>query len=73
MKGNIPKEMPREGREMASFLALVVDATTKTLPSTLSSRELACFRKVCHVRIKTAFRSDTKEFIGIVLFVKTRE
>jgi len=29
-QGNIPKQIPKEAREMANFLALVVDATTKT-------------------------------------------
>ena len=33
-KGNIPKEMTKEGREMASFLALIVDAATKDYPPT---------------------------------------
>jgi len=32
-KGNIPTEMPKEARELASFLALVVDATTKKVLS----------------------------------------
>lgn len=27
--GNIPKEMPKKGRELASFLALLIDDFTK--------------------------------------------
>ena len=42
---NIPKQMPKEARELASFLALVVDITTKTLPSTLTSTDIPCFNK----------------------------
>lgn len=34
-QGNIPKQMPKEARELANFLALIVDATTKKMPSTL--------------------------------------
>jgi hypothetical protein len=51
--GNIPKQMPKEARELASFMALVVDTTTKTLPSTLASTEIRCFEKGCHGMIKS--------------------
>ena len=52
-KGNIPKEMPKQARELASFMALVVDTTTKTFPSTLASTEIRCFEKGCHGMIKS--------------------
>jgi hypothetical protein len=32
--GDIPKQMPKEARELASFMALVIDATTKNAPFT---------------------------------------
>ena len=60
-KGNIPTEMPKQARELASFLALVVDITTKTLPSTLTSTDIRCFNKVCHGLIKTALMPKTEE------------
>jgi hypothetical protein len=41
--GDIPKQMPKEARELASFMALVVDSTTKTLPSSLTSTDIRCF------------------------------
>ena len=59
--GNIPKQMPKEARELASFLALVVDTTTKTLPSTLTSTDIRCFNKGCHGLIKTAIMPKNKE------------
>lgn len=34
-QGDIPKQMPKEARELASFHALVVDATTRIMPSIL--------------------------------------
>ena len=37
--------MPKEARELASFMALVVDATTKKIPALLSSTEIRCFKK----------------------------
>jgi hypothetical protein len=45
--GNIPKQMPKEARELASFMALVVDTTTKTLPTTLTLTDIRCFQKGC--------------------------
>ena len=44
-QGNIPKQMPKEGREMANFLALIVDTTTKNKPTTLTTTEIRCFKK----------------------------
>lgn len=46
--GNIPKQMPKQARELASFMALVVDTTTKNNPHTLTSTEIRCFEKGCH-------------------------
>jgi hypothetical protein len=45
--GSIPKQMPKEARELASFLALVVDSTTKNNPQTLTSTDIRCFEKGC--------------------------
>ena len=52
-QGNIPKQMPKQARELASFLALVVDATTKIMPSTLTSTEIRCFKKGGHGFVKS--------------------
>ena len=60
-KGNIPTEMPKQARELASFMALVVDTTTKTLPSTLTSTDIRCFNKGCHGLIKTAIMPKSGE------------
>jgi hypothetical protein len=43
--GNIPKQMPKEARELASFFALVVDTATKKNPTTLTSTDIRCFNK----------------------------
>lgn len=60
-KGNIPEEMPREARELASFFALVVDFTTKTKPSTLTPTGILCFRKGCHGIIISTMKSSRQE------------
>lgn len=60
-QGNIPKEMPREAREMAGFLAMVVDFTTKTRPSTLTPTGIRCFRISCPGIIKSALKPDKQE------------
>lgn len=60
-QGNIPKQMPKEARELASFFALVIDATTKTMPATLTPTDIRCFEKGCHGIIKTAIKHDNEE------------
>jgi hypothetical protein len=52
-KGNIPKQIPKEARELASFFALVIDATTKNNPFTLTQIEISCFEKGCQGLIKS--------------------
>ena len=59
--GNIPKKIPKEARELGSFMALVVDATTKILPSTLTSTDIRCFQKGCNGMIKTELISKSNE------------
>ena len=51
--GNIPKQMPKQARELASFLALIVDATTKNIPFTLTQTDIRCFEKGCQGLIKS--------------------
>ena len=51
--GNIPKQMPKEARELASFMALVVDTTTKNSPTSSTSTDIRCFEKGCHGLIKS--------------------
>jgi hypothetical protein len=60
-QGSIPKQMPKPAREMANFLALIVDFTTQNKPSTLSSTEIRCFNKGCHGQVKSAFSPDKTE------------
>ena len=59
--GNIPKEMPREARELANFLALVVDSTTKTKQSSLTSTDIRCFITGCYGTIKSTLRPAATE------------
>ena len=59
--GNIPKQMPKEARELASFFAFVVDTSTKKNFTTLTSTEIRCFKKGCFGLIKTAIKPDNKE------------
>ena len=60
-KGDIPKEMPKQARELASFMALVVDETTKNSPSILTQTDIRCFRKKCDGMIKTELRRANEE------------
>ena len=52
-KGNIPKQIPKEARELASFFALVIDSTTKNIPFTLTQTDISCFEKGCQGLIKS--------------------
>ena len=60
-KGNIPNQMPKEARELASFFALVIDATTKKSPFTLSQIELRCFENKCQGTIKSEVLKESNE------------
>lgn len=60
-QGNIPKQMPKQARELANFLALVVDETTKTKPLTLTETGIRCFKKGCHGLIKAELKQNNNE------------
>jgi len=53
--------MEFEVRDNASFLALVVDATTKTMPSTLTSTDIRCFKKGCHGTVRIEILRSSNE------------
>ena len=57
----MPEDMPHEAIELIGFLKLVIDATTKNLPDSLTTADVICFKKGCSGMIKTAFRPDTEE------------
>jgi hypothetical protein len=46
-QGNIPKQMPKQARELANFFALVIDTTTKVHPTKLVKTDIRCFEKGC--------------------------
>jgi len=58
--------MPKVVRELASFLALVVDITTKNNPQTLTTTDIRCFEKGCHGLIKSEVLSKKMIFTGNV-------
>lgn len=54
-------DMPAEARDLIGFLTKVIDITTRTIPQTLTSTKVICFRKGCEGRIKSALRIDNDE------------
>ena len=56
--GNIPKKVPKEAREISAFFSLLVDETMKTMPDTLTSTWIRCFRKGCTGTILSAVDLD---------------
>ena len=59
--GNIPKQIPGEARELASFLTLVIDTTTKNSPFTLTQTEIRCFEKGCKGLIKSEVMKENND------------
>jgi hypothetical protein len=59
--GNIPKQMPKEARELASFFALVIDGTSKRIPTNLTSTDIRCFEKGCQGIIKSEISGKKDE------------
>lgn len=59
-QGNIPKRMPKEARELASFFALIIDTTTKIKPKRLSATQIRCFEKECVGTIRVEVLPSTE-------------
>ena len=51
--GNIPKSIPKEARNLANFLALVVDEVTRCFPRTDKGIEtsIKCFKPTCTTNV----------------------
>ena len=60
-QGNIAKGMHIEGREMASFLALIVDQTTKDYNPPAMATDIRCHNKKCAGTIEVGIDSETEE------------
>ena len=60
-EGNIPTTMPKEARELASFLALVVDEATKYYPHKVCNTDIRCFNPTCDSTIITEFIEDDEK------------
>lgn len=58
---NKPKQIPKEAREISAFFSLVIDETMKTLPSTLTSTGIRCFKTGCTGIISSEIDSDNNE------------
>ncbi|MBL7113724.1 MAG: hypothetical protein ISS19_17425 [Bacteroidales bacterium] len=63
-EGNIPHDMPKEARELASFMALIVDEATKEYPQPKTSSGIRCRKKKCTgaIDIKIDTRNEVIEW-----------
>jgi hypothetical protein len=52
-EGNIAKEMNKQGRELSSFLAMVIDIATKS--NSEENIELRCWKKKCNGTIEIQY------------------
>ena len=57
-KGNIPKHMQKEARELASFLALIIDATTQYESEDGFETGVSCMHKGCHGKVRSTILFD---------------
>ena len=57
-EGNIPITMPKEARELANFLALVIDASTDYESESGFETGIRCFNEGCEVTIQNEFLFD---------------
>jgi hypothetical protein len=71
--GNIPKQMPKEARELASFFALVIDTTTKNIPFTLTQTDIRCFEKGCQGMIKSEVLKENNEIHWVCSNARMKE
>jgi hypothetical protein len=58
---NIPKQIPKEAREMAGFISLVIDESTKRLSTTVIDTGIRCFKKKCfgNINAELLVENDT--------------
>jgi hypothetical protein len=72
-QGNIPKQMPKEARELASFFALVIDTTTNINPKRLSATNIRCSEKGCPGAQGLKYYTPMMKSIRCVLDAKIKE
>ncbi len=58
--GNIPTSLPKEERELASFLALIVDEATNVYPEKICDTPIRCLNPECTSCITSEFVQDDK-------------
>ena len=57
----MPEVMPNEATELIGFLPLIIDTTTKNLPTSLTTTDIRCFKRGCSGTIKTALNPQSEE------------
>ena len=73
-EGNIAKEMHKEGREHASFLALIVDTATKDYPPSNKVHRNQVFDEKMHRHHRDCCKySRKKSLVGIAQNATKRE
>ena len=59
--GNIPRDIPKEARELGNFLSLIVDTTTSYGKQELYPTGIRCFEKNCEGIIQSEMIEDDSE------------
>ena len=61
--GNIPVSLPKPASQLASFLAIIIDETTRTASEVFNDIELTCAAEDCTGSILSRFESETDDII----------
>lgn len=60
-QGEVSPDMPREARQLASFLVLVIDAASRTVPSDNQDINIRCRKANCTGSIRASLASANDE------------
>ena len=58
---DLPERIPKEAREMAGFISLVIDESTTRFGVSVIDTGIRCFRKKCFGTINSEFLFETDE------------
>jgi len=61
--GNIVKDMPSEAKQLASFVALVVDFTSLNCPDKFTDTKIPCRNGGCFGETLSRYNPETKDII----------
>ena len=62
-EGELPAELPRPARKLASFVVLVIDAVTQDIPAHEHDTHIRCRKDGCRGSIRASLTSTNDEIV----------